>query len=143
MAQAPGHRSESSFADELIAALTVHAGRQISGVMRRGLGRPRARNRPPRVVAGLQVPTGGTVATLLLAGLIEERLDAEGLDALERALSDHMVRKKRDSLRVLVNKALEGDVHSFKEEWLGALAFSCDLPSDIVRNSADGLREAR
>ena len=118
----------ASFADELIGALTVLAQRQISEVVRLGLGRIRARDQPPRFVSGLQVPTGGTVATLLLAG--QRR---EDLAVLARTLSNDTLSRKRDGLRVLVNKALDGDVRSFKAEWLNDLAVACELPPEAVR----------
>lgn len=121
-------RALPSFADELIGALTVLAQPQISEVVRLGLGRTRASDQPPRVVSGLQVPTGGTVATLVLAG--QRR---EDLAVLARTLSNGTVRRKRDSLRVLVNKALDGDVRSFKAEWLDALAVACKLSPEAVR----------
>jgi TPR repeat protein len=125
-------RAVPSFADELIGALTVLAQPQINEILRLGIGRPPASDRLPRVVSGRQVPTGGTVATLLLAG--QQRKD---LAVLARALgtnvlSDGTMRRSRNSLRALVNKALGGDVRSFKKEWLDDLAAACDLPAEAV-----------
>ena len=124
-----------AFADELIGALTVLAQPQMSEVVRLGLGRVRANDQPPRVVSGLQVPTGGTVATLLLAG---QR--GEDLSVLAQTLSNSTVKRRQDSLRVLVNKALDGDVRSFKVEWLDALAVACDLPAEVVGTLQDAYR---
>lgn len=121
-------RAAPSFADELIGVLTVLAQPQISEVVGLGLGRPRASGQPPQVVSGLRVPTGGTVATLLLAG----QRGVE-LAVLAQALSNGTVRRMRDSLRVLVNKALDGDVRSFKAAWLDDLGVACDLPPEVVR----------
>ncbi|MFH9728676.1 NACHT domain-containing protein [Streptomyces sp. NPDC017254] len=117
----------TSFADELLAALTVHAQPQIAQVLASGLGRPRSYGQPPHVVEGLAVPTGGTVAALIIAGV--HRVPVTELPGL---LGDPAVKARRDSVRVLVNKSMGGDVRAFKLVWLDALADAVGLDADVM-----------
>ncbi|GAA5096632.1 hypothetical protein [Nocardia iowensis] len=116
-----------SFADELFATLTVYAQPQISELVRRGICRPRASDQPPQTVAGLQVPTGGAVAVLILAG--ERR---EELGTLQRLLDSDVVSKRREVLKTQVNRVVSGDARSFQTRWFDDLAYVCDLPGEVV-----------
>jgi hypothetical protein len=120
---------DTAFPDELLAVLTVHAQDRIREVVRLGLGRPRSAGQEPRTVDGLSVPTGGTIATLVLAG---ER--GEPVAELVGALKHDSVgaRQRRDVIRTSVNRSFEGDAASFKPEWLDALGTSCDLNAEHV-----------
>ncbi|MEU7221151.1 hypothetical protein [Nocardia iowensis] len=123
-----------SFADVLFATLTVHAQPQISELVHSGICRPRTSVKPPQTVAGLQVPTGGTVAVLILAG--ERR---ENFATLTPLLDSKEVTRRREVLRTQMNRVAGGDARSFQSRWFDDLAYVCALPTEVV----DRLREAQ